>query len=82
MVYNKIMETNEQVKVAESVSNVANNNTPTEKCVEAQSTQNIKGNKKPLTPYQKYKLTKSNNFKLIIESKLTPFSNNNSTTSL
>ncbi len=61
------METNEQIKAPESVTNIANNNTPTEKCIETQSTQNRKDNKKPLTPYQKYKLTKNQNGKKYFE---------------
>ena len=63
------METNEQVKVAESQNKMVNNNaqsenvvvdTMVESCAEKPTTIN---NKKPLTPYQKYKNSRNQNGK-------------------
>ena len=62
------METNEQIKVAENIANVVNNNTLTEKCVDIETTQqNVKSSKKPLTPYQKYKNSRNQNGKKYFE---------------
>ncbi len=63
------MEKNEQTKVAESKDNVVNNNAQTEKCVdiEIQQKQSVNTNKKPLTPYQKYKNSRNQNGKKYFE---------------
>lgn len=69
MLYNKIMEKNEQIKVAEDIIDVANGNAQTEKRidVEVQQNQGVKSNKKPLTPYQRYKQSKNQNGKKYFE---------------
>ncbi len=67
MVYNKDMGNNEQTKVAESQNKVRE--VDTKKNVETKPEQNksVKNNKKPLTPYQKYKLSKNQNGKKYFE---------------
>ena len=59
---------NEQIKVAESQDNVVNCNAQTKNVVDnAQEScanrQNVNSNKKPLTPYQKYKNSRNQNGK-------------------
>ena len=68
------METNEQIKVAESQENIVNCDAQTENVVDntklessVDNKQNIKSNKKPLTPYQKYKNSRNQNGKKYFE---------------
>ena len=61
MLYNKIMETKIRQKVAESKEIVVDN-AQNQNIVETKQ-QSIKPNKKPLTPYQKYKNSRNQNGK-------------------
>ena len=69
LLYNKIMETNEQIKAMESnVDNISNNQIESivdyaqvESCID--NKQSVNCNKKPLTPYQKYKNSRNQNGK-------------------
>lgn len=63
MLYNKIMETKIEHKVAES-KDIVVDNVQNENAVEIkQEQQIIKFSKKPLTPYQKYKNSRNQNGK-------------------
>ena len=59
------MEKNEQLKVAGSKDNTSADNTQLGNCVDGKPS--IKFNKKPLTPYQKYKQSKNQNGKKYFE---------------
>jgi len=63
LLYNKIMENNEQINVAEC-KDIVVDNIQIEKGVGIkQEQQSVKPNKKPLTPYQKYKNSRNQNGK-------------------
>lgn len=68
LLYNKIMEKNEQIKVAENQKDIENT-TQTENVVnnvkieDNGDKKNLNSNKKPLTPYQKYKNSRNQNGK-------------------
>ena len=69
LIYNKIMEKNEQIKVAER-NNIVDN-TQTETIMDSERLENgvknnqqsTNSNKNPLTPYQKYKNSRNQNGK-------------------